>query len=48
MKRNLNLQNAIGVPDDGQVYTVIALGYPAENYQKQAGGKKAVVRFFEP
>ncbi|MGA8833882.1 MAG: nitroreductase family protein [Desulfomonilaceae bacterium] len=48
MKRDPNLQNTIGVPDDEKVYTVIALGYPAENYQKLAGRKRAVVRSFEP
>jgi nitroreductase len=47
MKRDPKLQNAIGVPHDEKVYTVIALGYPAENYQMQAGRKKAVVRYFE-
>ncbi|MGA8831785.1 MAG: hypothetical protein WB554_09280 [Desulfomonilaceae bacterium] len=47
MKRGSNLQNVIGVPHDEKVYTVIALGYPDENYQRQAGRKKAVVRSFE-
>ena len=48
MKRDPKLQNAIGIPHDEKVYTVIALGYPAEIYQRQAGRKKTVVRSFEP
>jgi hypothetical protein len=48
MKRDPKLQNAIGIPHDEKVYTVIALGYSAEIYQRQAGRKKSVVRSFEP
>lgn len=48
MKRDARLQKTIGIPDDEKVYTVIALGYPAENYQRTAGRKKSVVRSFEP
>lgn len=48
MKRDERLQHAIGIPNDENVYTVIALGYPAEKYQRTSGRKKAVVRYFEP
>jgi nitroreductase/Pyruvate/2-oxoacid:ferredoxin oxidoreductase delta subunit len=48
MQRDPKIQNAIGIPHHEKVYTVIALGYPAEIYQRQAGRKKSVVRFFEP
>jgi nitroreductase/Pyruvate/2-oxoacid:ferredoxin oxidoreductase delta subunit len=48
MKNDPKLQNSIGIPNDEKVYTVIALGYPDEIYQRQAGRKKPVMRFFEP
>jgi nitroreductase len=48
MKRDPKLQNTIGIPHNEKVYAVIALGYPAEIYQRPAGRKKSVVRYFEP
>ncbi len=47
MKRDPKIQNAIGVPNDEKVYSVIGLGYPDEVYQLTAGRKKAVMRTFE-
>ena len=47
MKRDIKIQNSIGVPHHEKVYSVIALGYADENYQRQAGRKKAVVRYFQ-
>ncbi len=47
MKRDPKLQIVIGVPNDEKVYAVIALGYPDENYQQQAGRKQAAIRYFE-
>jgi hypothetical protein len=37
----------IGIPDEESVHTVIALGYPDENYQTLIGRKKVVPRYFE-
>jgi hypothetical protein len=36
-----------GIPDEESVHTVIALGYPDENYQTLIGRKKVVPRYFE-
>jgi nitroreductase len=46
MKNAPKLQNSIGIPNDERVYAVIALGYPDEVYQCQAGRKKPVIRLF--
>ena len=48
MKNDRKIQGMIGVPRDETVYSVIALGYSKENYKRQAGRKKAIVRHFEP
>jgi nitroreductase/NAD-dependent dihydropyrimidine dehydrogenase PreA subunit len=47
MKNDRKLQRVIGIPDVETVYAVIALGYPNEYYQLQAGRKKPVIRVFE-
>lgn len=47
MKNERKLQRVIGIPDEETIYAVIALGYPDEFYQRQAGRKKPVVRVFE-
>ena len=48
MKNDRKLQTAIGIPGDEMVYSIIALGYSAEHYQRTAGRKKPVMRSFEP
>ena len=48
MTNDPKLQNSIGIPNDEKVHAVIALGYPDEIYQRQAGRKKPVMRLFEP
>lgn len=47
MRRDRNLQKAVGIPGDETVYAVVALGYPDEFYQRQAGRKKNVIRTVE-
>lgn len=47
MKNDRKLQRVIGIPDEETIYAVIALGYPNEFYQRQAGRKKPAVRVFE-
>jgi nitroreductase len=48
IRRDKNIQKAIGIPDDETIYAVVALGYPDEYYQRQAGRKKPLIRSFEP
>ena len=47
MKNDRKLQTAIGIPHEETVYSIIALGYSAEAYQRTAGRKKPVFRSFE-
>jgi nitroreductase/NAD-dependent dihydropyrimidine dehydrogenase PreA subunit len=46
MKNDQKLQRLIGVPSEEKVYAIIALGYPNEYYNLQAGRKKPVVRIY--
>jgi nitroreductase/NAD-dependent dihydropyrimidine dehydrogenase PreA subunit len=46
MKRDKRIQRGIGMPDDENAYAVIALGYPNEKYQRLAGRKQALIRYF--
>ena len=48
MKNDRKIQTAIDIPQDEAVYSIIALGYSAEHYQRPAGRKKPVLRSFEP
>jgi nitroreductase len=48
MKRDIRIQNAIGISNDEKVYAVVALGHTAEEYRRIAGRKKVTVRYFEP
>ena len=47
MKNDRTIQRALGIPNEEKIYAVIALGYPDEFYERQAGRKKPVVRVFE-
>lgn len=47
MGKDASIKQFIGIPEEETVYSVIALGYPAETYQRLAGRKKPVVRVFE-
>ena len=46
MKRDKRILRGIGMPDDENAYSVIALGYPNEKYQRITGRKQALVRYF--
>ncbi len=46
MKNDRKIQMAIGIPQEETVYSIIALGHAAEHYQRPAGRKKPVVRYF--
>jgi nitroreductase/NAD-dependent dihydropyrimidine dehydrogenase PreA subunit len=47
MKNDPLIPQAIGIPSEEEIYAVIALGYPAEVYQRTAGRKKVKSRYFE-
>jgi nitroreductase/NAD-dependent dihydropyrimidine dehydrogenase PreA subunit len=47
MKKDPSIQQAIGIPSEEEIHTVIALGYPDEVYQRVAGRKKITPRYFE-
>ena len=47
MKRDRSIQRFIGIPAEEEVHAVIALGYSDEVYQRVAGRKKVIPRYFE-
>ncbi len=46
MKRDRRILRGIGMPNDEKAYAVIALGYPKEKYQRIAGRRRALIRYF--
>jgi nitroreductase len=47
MGRDRRIQRFLGIPEEEEAHTVIALGYPDEGYCKVAGRKSFTQRFFE-
>jgi nitroreductase len=47
MKRDVTIKKYLGIPDNERVYSVIALGYPDEKYQRTAGRKKYTLRYHD-
>lgn len=45
MEREKSIARKIDIPDDETAYSVIALGYPKEKYQRLTGRKKALIRY---
>ena len=45
IKRDRNIRQLLDIPDDESIYSVIALGYPAERYERAALRKKIIPRF---
>jgi len=45
VNRDRSLKALLGIPDRETVYAIIALGYPDEKYQGQAGRRKMVMRY---
>ena len=46
MERDKSIARQIDIPDDETAYSVIALGYSKEKYQRLTGRKKALIRYF--
>ncbi|MDD5711960.1 MAG: nitroreductase family protein [Smithellaceae bacterium] len=46
MKKDPQIKKLIGIPESETVHAVMALGHPAESYQRVVGRKKAVVRYY--
>jgi len=47
LKGDITIKRFLGIPDNERVYSVIALGHPDEKYQRIAGRKKYVQRYYE-
>ncbi len=47
IEKEKTIKRFLGIPANETVYSVIALGYPDEKYQRLAGRKKVIPRFFE-
>lgn len=47
MKRDPSVQRSIGIPAEEEIHAVIAIGYSDEVYQRIAGRKKVILRYFE-
>jgi nitroreductase/NAD-dependent dihydropyrimidine dehydrogenase PreA subunit len=45
MRRDRRITRSLSIPDSETVHSVIALGHPAESYQRVTGRKRCVVRF---
>ncbi|MCX5854903.1 MAG: nitroreductase family protein, partial [Deltaproteobacteria bacterium] len=47
MKEDPDIKKTLGIPDNEQVYAVIALGYPDETYRRIPGRKTYTRRYSE-
>jgi len=47
MKKDPLIQQYVGIPSEEKIHAVIALGYFGEVYQRVAGRKKVIPRYFE-
>jgi nitroreductase len=47
IKKDPSIQKSVGIPSEEEIHAVIALGYPDEVYQRIAGRKKVIPRYFE-
>ncbi len=44
MKRDLSIQESLGIPGEEKVYAVIAVGHPAVSYHRPSGRKPPLIR----
>ena len=47
LKNDPSIARLMNIPEREKIYSVIALGYPDETYQRMAGRKRVAPRFFE-
>jgi len=47
MRRDAAIGQALGIPKEEKIYSVIALGYPSVEYQAPTGRRKVVPRYVE-
>jgi len=47
MKNDPSIARFMNIPENEKMYSVIALGYPDETYQRMAGRKRIAPRFFD-
>ena len=47
LKNDPSIALFMNIPENEKIYSVIALGYPDETYQRVAGRKRVALRFFE-
>lgn len=47
MGNDKKIQRALSIPADEKIHAVIALGHPAQTWERQSGRKTPVVRWFE-
>ncbi|MBF0204399.1 MAG: nitroreductase family protein [Desulfamplus sp.] len=45
-ERDVSIQRKLGIPEEETVYSVIALGYPDEKYNRITGRKAVIERYF--
>jgi nitroreductase len=45
LERDRTIQKKLGIPEEETIYSVIALGYPDEQYRRITGRKKAIERY---
>jgi nitroreductase len=47
IKNDAGIQRFLKIPEEETICSVIAVGYPAEKYEKLTGRKKVTMRYFE-
>ena len=47
LKKDPSIQQSLGIPSEEEIHAVTALGYPDEAYQRVAGRKKVLPRYYE-
>lgn len=48
IKRDYRIRESLSIPEEESIYSVIALGYPEEQYHRVAGRKRTTPRYINP